>query len=80
MKKCLLRQLVEVYPLATLSEITDAFCRRLALSVHPMTIRRRLEEMGIRRERAATLPPARMSQNFVMAINQPIAVNAIPAH
>jgi transposase len=57
-EKRLLRQLVEEKPLATLDEITEAFCRRTGLSVHPMTVRRGLDEMGIRREQA-TLPPPR---------------------
>ncbi|WP_422730872.1 transposase [Modicisalibacter xianhensis] len=39
----------------TLRELTDAFCRRTGLSIHHMIIRRRLEEMGIRHECAATL-------------------------
>ncbi|MBS9405670.1 helix-turn-helix domain-containing protein [Halomonas sp. TRM85114] len=55
-EKRLLRQLVEETPLATLDEITEAFCTRTGLSVHHMTVRRRLDEMGIRREQA-TLPP-----------------------
>ncbi len=36
-EKRLLRQLVEKTPLATLDEITEAFCTRTGLSAHHMT-------------------------------------------
>lgn len=56
-EKRLLHQLVEETPLATLDEITEAFRTRTGLSVHHMTVRRRLDEMGIRREQATPPPP-----------------------
>ena len=84
-EKRLLCQLVEDKPLATLDEITEAFCTHTGVSVHHMTVRRRLDEMGIRRKQVATPPhPLRLSMKGAMAITQPTVANsqnsAIPAH
>lgn len=59
-EKELLRQLVAKNSLATLSELTEAFFQQTGFSVHHMTVRRRLEEMGIQRERAT--PPSRQRE------------------
>jgi hypothetical protein len=51
-----LRQIVEASPLATLEEVTAAFCARTGWSVHSATVRKGLREAGIERQRAAIIP------------------------
>lgn len=81
-EKRLLCQLVEEKPLATLDEITEAFCTHTGVSVRHMTIRRRLDEMGIRRKQVATPPP--QAEHERRYGTQPTVANsqnsAIPAH
>jgi len=55
-EKTVLRQIVKQKPLASLDELTDAFCARTGLSVHSATVRKGLREAGIRRERAKAVP------------------------